>query len=41
MQDQDLFEDILEIKNECKLASIKNIKSNLIDIKDFIRDLQK
>jgi hypothetical protein len=41
MQEKDMFEDIFEIKNQVKLTSIKNIKPNLIDLKDYVKEMQK
>jgi hypothetical protein len=41
MQEKDMFEDIFEIKNQVKLTSIKNIKQNLIDLKDYVKEMQK
>lgn len=41
LQTRDLFEDIMEVKGETKLSNLQGNRQNLIELKDYLRDMYK
>lgn len=41
LQTRDLFEDIIDIKGETKLSNLQGNRQNLIELKDYLRDMYK